>query len=312
MEEMLWTEKYRPEKIDDCILPESIKDSFKKYVASGSLPNLLLTGGPGVGKTTVALAAVRELGADVMVINASLNGNIDTLRNEITQFASSVSFSGGRKYVILDEADYLNPNSTQPSLRNFIESFSKNCGFILTCNYPNRIIEPIHSRLITVDFTVSPEERPYMMAAFSKRARQILDAEGVQHDRDVVSLHVARGFPDWRRVINSLQHHAVRGKIGTESLASSKTDFTVLVDAMRAKKFGDVISWVASNSADLDHQGLIREFYDHVSGLVADDSDAATLVVLLSKYQYQASVAADPEINTTAMLVEIAAECNFK
>ena len=213
MEEFLWVEKYRPKNIDDCILPEGLKQAFRQFVYNGEIPNLLLTGGPGVGKTTVAKAMLEQIGADYIVINGSMNGNIDTLRNDIQQFASTISFSGGRKYVILDEADYLNANSTQPALRNFMEEFSRNCGFILTCNFKHRIIEPLHSRCSVVDFKISKDDLPRLAVQFFKRTVGILSKEGVDYDKAVVAELINKHIPDWRRVLNELQRYSVNGKI---------------------------------------------------------------------------------------------------
>lgn len=311
MMDVLWTEKYRPTRLSECVVSDGIRSTFSKFIADGILPNLLLSGGPGVGKTTVALAAIDELGADSLVINASLYGNIDTLRNDVTQFASSVSLRGGRKYVILDEADYLNANSTQPSLRNFIETFSKNCGFVLTANYPNRIIPPLRSRLTEVPFDASREESPSLMFNFMKRAKFILESEGVEYDRDSLAKVIANGYPDWRRVINDLQYHASRGKIDHHAVTTPKTNLDALVSHMRAKSFDGVMSWVAENAADMDHVGVIRSLYDGASKYVVE-RDIPLLIVLLGKYQNMAAQVADLEVNTAAMLVEITAECEFK
>ena len=219
-EEFLWVEKYRPKKIADTILPADIKATFQQFVDQQNVPNLLLTGGAGVGKTTVARAMLEEIGADYIVINGSMNGNIDTLRNEILSFASTVSFSGGRKYVILDEADYLNGNSTQPALRNFMEEFSKNCGFILTCNFKSRIIEPLHSRCSIVEFKIPPKEKPLLAGEFYKRTLKILETENIKFNKNVVGELIARHFPDWRRVLNELQRYSVGGEIDSGILVN--------------------------------------------------------------------------------------------
>jgi len=207
-DEFLWVEKYRPKNINDCVLPAELKATFQQFVDNQNIPNLLLTGGAGVGKTTVARAMLEQIGADYIIINGSMNGNIDTLRNEIQQFASSVSFTGGRKYVILDEADYLNANSTQPALRNFMEEFSRNCGFILTCNFKQRIIEPLHSRCSVVDFKIAKSDVPRLASQFFKRIVSILDQEGIKYDKAVVAELITKHVPDWRRVLNELQRYS--------------------------------------------------------------------------------------------------------
>lgn len=311
MEEFLWVEKYRPKSIDECVLPEQLKSTFQQFVDSGNVPNLLLTGGPGVGKTTVARAMLEQIGADYIVINGSMNGNIDTLRNEILQFASSVSFTGGRKYVILDEADYLNANSTQPALRNFMEEFSKNCGFILTCNFKNRIIEPLHSRCSVVEFKLSKADLPKLAAQFFKRVLGILDGNGVKYDKAVVAELIQRHLPDWRRVLNELQRYSVNGTIDTGIFASLRDDsLSGLVSTLKAKKFSDMRKWVGENS-DMDSTSMFRMFYDKAYDLVEPKS-VPELVLIISKYQYQAAFAADHEINTAAFLTEVMMSVEFK
>ena len=219
-DDFLWVEKYRPHKIEDCILPESLKSTFSEFVKQGSIPNLLLTGSQGTGKTTVARAMCEELGLDYIEINGSMNGGIDTLRNEIKNFASTISFTGTRKMVILDEADYLNAQSTQPALRNFMEEFSKNCGFILTCNFKNRIIEPLHSRCSVIEFKIPSSQKPKLAAQFHKRACGILEQEEIEFDKAVVAEVVTKHFPDWRRVLNELHRYSVTGKIDSGILAN--------------------------------------------------------------------------------------------
>lgn len=310
MRESLWTEKYRPRRVADCVLPSGLKKKFQKFVDDKWVPNLLLSGRSGIGKTTVAKAVLEELGFDCLVINASLHGNIDTLRNEITQFASSVSLSGGRKYVILDEADYLNPNSTQPSLRNFMEEYSSNCGFILTCNYPNRIIAPLReSRLAEVDFTVPKEESPVLMMEFLKRTQKILDQEGVQADNKVLVQVVAKYFPDFRKIVNELQANAVDGKIETGVLAH-KTDISGLVPLLKERKFSEVRKWVGEHS-DWDSVSIMRQFYDQAGELFTDKT-AVDLVYLIGRYQYQAAFVADQEINTAAFMAELMNTVEFR
>lgn len=310
MEEFLWVEKYRPKTIEDCVLPEELKSTFQKFVDNKEIPNLLLTGSAGVGKTTVARAMLEQIGADYIVINGSMNGNIDTLRNEILQFASSVSFTGSRKYVILDEADYLNANSTQPALRNFMEEFSRNCGFILTCNFRNRIIEPLHSRCSVVEFKISKADLPRLAAQFFKRVLGILDGNGVKYDKAVVAELIQRHLPDWRRVLNELQRYSVNGSIDTGIFAGyGDAAFTALVDILKQKKFTEMRKWVGENS-DIDSTTLFRKFYDTAHEKVNPKS-IPELVMIIAKYQYQAAFVADHEINTAAFLTEVMMATEF-
>ena len=310
MEEFLWVERYRPKTIEDCVLPDELKKTFAQFVQNGEIPNLLLTGSAGVGKTTVARAMLEQIGADYIVINGSMNGNIDTLRNEILQFASSVSFTGGRKYVILDEADYLNANSTQPALRNFMEEFSRNCGFILTCNFRNRIIEPLHSRCSVVEFKISKADLPRLAAQFFKRVLGILDGNGVKFDKAVVAELIQRHLPDWRRVLNELQRYSVNGTIDTGIFANLGDDsFADLVNILKHKKFGEMRKWVGENS-DMDSTSLFRKFYDMAYEKVNPKS-IPELVLIIAKYQYQAAFVADHEINTAAFLTEVMMSAEF-
>ena len=310
MDEFLWVEKYRPKTINDCILPEGLKQTFSSFIDNGNIPNLLLTGSAGVGKTTVAKAMLEQIGADYIVINGSMNGNIDTLRNDIQQFASSVSFSGGRKYVILDEADYLNANSTQPALRNFMEEFSRNCGFILTCNFKHRIIEPLHSRCSVVDFKISKDDLPRLAVQFFKRTVGILSKEGVEYDKAVVAELINKHVPDWRRVLNELQRYSVNGKIDSGIFVNlADENLKTLVGYIKAKNFGEMRKWVGENS-DTDSTQLFRKFYDQAYNYLKPSS-IPELVVLLAKYQYQAAFAADHEINTTAFLTEVMVSLEF-
>ena len=216
----LWVERYRPQTIADTILPEDLKATFQQFVDQKSVPNLLLTGSAGVGKTTVARAMLEELECDYIIINGSLNGNIDTLRTTIQNFASSVSFTGGRKYVIIDEADYLNANSTQPALRNFMEEYSKNCGFILTCNFKNRIIEPLHSRCSVIEFKINKNDMADLAKQFMKRVKNILEIENIEYDKEAVAAIIMKYFPDWRRVLNELQRYSATGRVDTGILSN--------------------------------------------------------------------------------------------
>jgi len=311
MEEYLWAEKYRPKTISDCILTDDLKQTFQQFVNDRNVPNLLLSGGPGVGKTTVAKAMLDELGADYIVINGSMNGNIDTLRNEIKDFASTMSFAGGRKYVILDEADYLNPQSTQPALRNFMEEFSKNCGFILTCNFKNRIIEPLHSRCSVVEFNIPKSERPKVASQFYKRVVDILSSEHIEFDNKVVAKMVESHFPDFRRVLNELQRYSAVGKIDSGILANTgDVSIEELVKHLKAKSFTEVRKWVAHNS-DTDTSAIFRKLYDVANEKMKPHS-VAQLVLILADYQYKAAFVADQEINMVACMTEIMANCEFE
>lgn len=310
-DEFLWCEKYRPRILNDAILPAEIKSTFQEFVVKGNVPNLILSGGPGIGKTTVARAVLEELNCDYIVINGSMNGNIDTLRNEIMQFASSVSFQGGRKYVILDEADYLNSNSTQPALRNFMEEYSSNCGFILTCNFKNRIIQPLHSRCSVVDFTIQNKDKPNLAAQFFKRVCSILELESVEYDSKVVATMVQKHFPDWRRVINELQRYSATGKIDTGILSSlQNVSLSELIEFMKNKNFSNVRKWVAEN-IDNDAVALYRKIYD-LSNEYYKPSSIPQLALILADYQYKAAFAADQELNMAACLAEVMVNCEFK
>lgn len=311
LKEFLWTEIYRPKTVSDTILPVSLKSTFQQFVDQKNIPNLLLSGPPGVGKTTIARAMLEELGCDYIIINGSLNGNIDTLRNDIQNFASSVSLTGGRKYVILDEADYLNPNSTQPALRNFMEEFSKNCGFILTCNFKNKIIEPLHSRCSVIDFRIQKKEMEKLAAQFFKRTLNILTQEKIKFDNKVVAEVVKKYFPDWRRVLNELQRYSATGAIDG-GILSDLQDVSIrqLIDFMKSKSYSQVRKWVSEN-LDADQIGLFRKFYDTATEYF-DTKSIPVLVILLGKYQYQAAFSADMEINTMAFLTECMVELEFK
>ena len=311
LDDYLWVEKYRPKTVDDCILPNELKSTFQKFVDDKNIPNLILAGGPGVGKTTVAKAMLEQLSCDYICINGSLSGNIDTLRNDIKQFASSVSFSGGRKYVILDEADYLNPQSTQPALRNFMEEFSKNCGFILTCNFKNRIIEPLHSRCSVIDFKIPKEESPILASNFMSRVFSILKNENVDYVEEVVAQFITKHFPDWRRVINELQRYSVHGTIDTGILSSISDDsFKTRIQLLKTKNFTEVRKWVGLN-IDNEPSLFFRKLYDNL-GQYMKPKSIPQVVLVLADYQYKSAFVADQEINFVACLTQIMVEAEWQ
>ena len=311
-EEFLWVEKYRPKNVNDTILPDTLKQTFQQFVEQDNVPNLLLTGRAGVGKTTIAKAMLEQIGADYITINGSMNGNIDTLRTEISSFASSVSFSGGRKYVILDEADYLNPNSTQPALRNFMEEFSKNCGFILTCNFKNRIIEPLHSRCSVVEFKIANEDKQAIAGQFFKRVSRILEEENVEYDRSTVAEVIKTYFPDWRRVLNELQRYSSTGRIDSGVLANKSVDnMNALITLMKERNFTDVRKWVAENT-DIDSAVLYRQLYDLLPTKISSTQSVADAIIILAEYQYKEAFVANSEINRVAALATLMAEVEWK
>ena len=307
---LLWVEKYRPAKVEDCILPDAIKSTFQEYVNRKEIPNLLLSGTAGVGKTTIAKALCQEVGCDYIVINGSDESGIDVLRNKIKNYASAVSLMGGRKVIIIDEADYLNPNSTQPALRGAIEEFSGNCSFIFTCNFKNRIIDPIHSRCTVVDFKTNGSKAK-MAAQFFKRVESILEQENVKYDKEVVAAVITKHFPDNRRILNELQRYAVGGTIDKGILASvSDIQLSDLLKALKEKDFASARKWTVNN-LDNDPARIFRKLYDSLYEELKPDS-VAHLVLILAKYQYQAAFVADSEINLIACLTEIMVECEFK
>ena len=311
METFLWVEQYRPKTVDDCILPQSLKDTFKEFVESGNVPNIILSGGPGVGKTTIAKAVLDEIGATYMMINGSEESGIDVLRTKIKNFASTVSLEGGRKYLILDEADYLNPQSTQPALRGFMEEFHKNCGFILTCNYKNRLIEPLHSRCSVIDFTIPKSEKPQLATGFMKRVVSILENENIEYDKKVLVEVIQRHFPDWRRSLNELQRYSVSGRIDAGILVDmAEINIKELMKFMKEKEFTNVRRWVVNN-LDLDSVRLFRSVYDSLYTFL-DHSTIPIAVIILSEYQHRGAFVADQEINTLACLTEIMAKVKFK
>ena len=311
MVESLWVEKYRPTTIDECILPDHLKSQFKEIVATGEVPNMLLTGTAGLGKTTVARAICNELDLDYILINASESGNIDTLRGKIKQFASSVSLSGGYKVCILDEADYLNAQSTQPALRGFIEEFSKNCRFILTCNFKNKIIEPLHSRCGVIEFNTSKKDMAKLCEQFMKRAKFILDQENVKLDNGkVLDELIMRHAPDWRRIINELQRHSRGGELQLDVLSKSNSEsIAELFSFIKEKDFKNMRVWVANNM-DVESAAIFRGIYDAMTQYVAPNS-IPQLVLILADYQYKAAFVADAELNMVACLTEMMANVEF-
>ena len=311
-DQFLWVEKYRPQTIDDCVLPESLKKTFKEFVAQGELPTFLFTGTAGVGKTTVAKALCNEVGAEYIMINGSDEGrSIDTLRTTIKNFASTVSLTDAKKVIIIDEADYMNASSIQPALRSFIEEFSANCRFIFTCNYKNRIIEPLWSRCAVIEFKIPNEEKPKIAAAFYRRIADILSFEQVEFDPKVVAELVTKHFPDYRRILNELQRYSVSGKIDTGILLNlSEESYNDLIKAMKAKDYPSVRKWVGKNT-DVDTIELFRELYDSATERM-DPSTIPDLVLILAEYQYKAAFVADHELNIMAALTEIMVQCKFK
>lgn len=311
-DQFLWVEKYRPQTIDECVLPDALKQTFKEYIAQGELPNFLFTGTAGVGKTTVAKALCNEVGAEYLMINGSDEGRLlETLRVAITGFATTVSLTNAKKVVIIDEADYMKADTVQPALRSFIEEFSNNCRFIFTCNYKNRIIEPLHSRCSVIDFKIENKDKQSIAAQFFKRATQILKAENVEFDPKVVAELVTKHFPDYRRVLNELQRYSVSGKIDSGILVNvNEESFKELVKYMKEKDFTEARKWVGKNS-DAEATNIFRKLYDNSVNLM-EAASIPQLVIILAEYQYKAAFVADHELNTMAALTEVMARCKFK
>ena len=311
METFLWVEQYRPKDIESCVLPKTLKDTLTDFVSESKLPNLILFGPPGVGKTTSAKALIEQIGATYMMINGSEESGIDVLRTKIKNFASTVSLHGGRKYIILDEADYLNPQSTQPALRGFIEEFHKNCGFIFTCNYENRLIPPLHSRCSVIDFSIPNSEKQKLASDFFKRVIAILEDQNIKYDKRVVAEIINKYFPDWRRVLNELQRYSVSGAIDAGILVDiAEVNIKELMHSMKNKEFTNVRKWVVNN-LDNDPVRLYRRIYDNLYDFV-DGGSIPHVVVVLGEYQYKAAFVADQEINLMACLTEIMARAKFK
>ena len=311
MTEFLWVEKYRPKTIAETILPEKLKSVFEQIVASGELPNMLFTGTAGTGKTTVAKALCNQLNLDYILINGSEEGNIDTLRGKIKQFASSVSLQGGYKVIILDEADYLNPQSTQPALRGFIEEFSKNCRFILTCNFKNRIIQPLHSRCGVYEFNTSRKDLAALCMQFLDRAGMILDEAEVKYEKGDLANLIMKHAPDWRRVLNELQKNSVTGNIvRADSGVGGSAIFSDLLRLLKEKDFKKMRQWVVNN-IDTDASAIFRGLYDKMIDHLKPQG-IPQMVLILADYQYKHAFVADHELNVVACLTEIMANVEFK
>ena len=310
-ESLLWVEKYRPKSIEDCILPETIKTTLRDVVKLNKIPNMMFSGTSGIGKTTAARAICNETQADYLIINGSDEGRmIDTLRTKLTQFCSTISLSGSRKVVIIDEADYMNADSVQPAMRNFTERFADNCSFIFTCNYKNRIIEPIHSRCAVIDFSLKNGEKPVIASRFMKRLEIILSDESIQYDKEVIAKLVLKHFPDFRRVLNELQRYSTSGEINSGVLANIKEmNLKELIDSLREKNFSKMRQWVVAN-VDNDPATVYRKIYDELYTVV-DKGAIPQAVLIIAEYQYKSAFVADQEINLVACLVELMAECEF-
>lgn len=301
----LWTEKYRPQSLNECVLPEEQLNTFREFVKAGEIPNMIFSGPPGVGKTTAAKALCNELGCDSIIINGSEESGIDVLRTTIKQFASSMSFTGKTKVVILDEADYLNPNSTQPALRGFMEEFSKNCRFIFTCNIKSKIIGALsNSRCVNVEFKLDKTDKPKMASVFMQRLKRILEEENVKYDDKVVAQLLMKYFPDYRRTLMELQRYSASGVIDEGILVKLKdVDIKELMKALKEKEFKVMRKWVTDN-IDTDSAALFRKLYDAAFEYIKPQS-VPNLILLLADYQYKSAFCADQEINTAACLTEM-------
>lgn len=309
--DFLWVEEYRPKTIDDCILPQSLKTLFQSFIDKGEISNMLFSGTPGVGKTTVAKALCEQMNCDWIMINGSEEGGIDVLRNKIKNFASTVSLSGGKKVVILDEADYLNPQSTQPALRGFVEEFHKNCRFILTCNFKNRIIEPLHSRFSNIEFKINKKDKPKLASQLMDRAIYILKEQNIEYeDKALVGL-ITKHFPDFRKLINELQRYSVSGAIDAGVLVNiSDENLKTLTAHLKAKEFGDMRKWVVNN-LDNDPVKIFRKIYDSLNTSLQPET-IPHAILIIADYQYKSAFVADQEINLVACLTEIMSQVKFK
>lgn len=306
----LWVEKYRPKTVEDCIIPEKQKVMFQQFIEKGQIPTMLLSGKSGVGKTTIARAICEQLNCDYIIINGSEENGIDVLRTKIKSFASSFSYEGKPRVVIIDEADYLNPNSIQPALRAFIEEFNQNCRFIFTCNYKNRIIEPLHSRSTVIDFNLTKADKPVMAGKFLKRLKVILSQENVTFDEKVLVEIIKRFFPDYRRILNEVQRYSVNGHIDSGILGSNEEYFIqTLMDILKRKNWTEMRQWVAENQ-DVDYSTLFRRIFDNAH--CAKKNDIPKLVLTLADYQYKSAFVADQEINMVACLTDIMSMVDFE
>jgi DNA polymerase III delta prime subunit len=309
--DFLWVEQYRPKTIDDCILPDSLKSLFLAFIKKGEISNMLFSGTAGIGKTTVAKALCEQMNCDWIMINGSEEGGIDVLRNKIKNFASTVSLSGGKKVVILDEADYLNPQSTQPALRGFVEEFHKNCRFILTCNFKNRIIEPLHSRFSNIEFKVNPKDKPKLASRLFERAVYILKEQNVSYEDKVLVELITKHFPDFRKLINELQRYSVSGSIDAGILVNvSDENLKTLVTHLKGKEFSDMRKWVVNN-LDNDPVKIFRKIYDTLYTNL-EPSTIPHAVLIIADYQYKSAFVADQEINLVACLTELMSQVKFK
>ena len=309
--DFLWVEQYRPKTIDDCILPDSLKSLFSAFIKKGEISNMLFSGTAGIGKTTVAKALCEQMNCDWIMINGSEEGGIDVLRNKIKNFASTVSLSGGKKVVILDEADYLNPQSTQPALRGFVEEFHKNCRFILTCNFKNRIIEPLHSRFSNIEFKVNPKDKPKLASRLFERAVYILKEQNVDYEDKVLVELITKHFPDFRKLINELQRYSVSGSIDAGILVNvSDENLKTLVTHLKNKEFSDMRKWVVNN-LDNDPVKIFRKIYDTLYTNL-EPSTIPHAVLIIADYQYKSAFVADQEINLVACLTELMSQVKFK
>ena len=310
-DQFLWVEKYRPKTIDQCILPKALKDTFQTIVKNGELPNLMFSGTAGLGKTTVARALCEQLGIDYIIINGSEEGNIDTLRTKIRQFASTVSLQGGYKCVILDEADYLNPQSTQPALRGFIEEFADNCRFILTCNFKNRIIEPLHSRCGVIDFKFDKKQLAGLCGQFLTRLKDILTTESVTFEEATLAELIMKHAPDWRRVLNEAQRYSVGGTIDAGILVTlNDKSIKDLMEALKSKNFKSMREWVVNN-IDTEPHAIFRKVYDALGEHLQPQTIPA-VILILADYQYKNAFVADHELNVVACMTEVMASAEFK
>ena len=311
-DDFLWVEKYRPKRISDCVLPSDLHEPFSDFIDQVKVPNLIFAGGPGTGKTTAAKALCEETATDYLMVNGSDEGrNIDTVRTTLNQFCSSVSMTGNRKAIIMDEADYMNPDSVQPALRGFIERFGNNVSFLFTCNYPNRIIAPIHSRCAVFDFIIPLNEKPKIAEQYLKLCESILEKEEIEFDRKVLVQLIMKHFPDFRRMLNELQRYASSGKIDVGILTTlEEINVGELVDSLRGKKFSDMRKWANSNM-DSDVVRIYRKLYDSLNNYLKQQS-IPQAVLIIADYQYKSAFVADQEINLVACLTEIMVECEFK